>query len=52
MIKDKHTLYKDTINILDLIEISIEDKEKFTFIRKKMLDLANDILKIGDVNAE
>lgn len=50
MPKTKEDLYRDAINLLDLIEISMGDKKKFAFIRKKVLDLANEILKLGDNN--
>ena len=48
--KTKEILYKEAISLLDLIEIAIEDEKKFSFIRKKVLDLANEILKFGDCN--
>lgn len=50
MPKTKEELYRDAINLLDLIEISMNDEKKFVFIRKKVLDLANEILKLGDNN--
>ena len=48
--KTKEILYKEAISLLDLIEIAIEDEKKFSFIRKKVFDLANEILKLGDCN--
>lgn len=50
MPKTKEELYRDAINLLDLIEVSLNDEKRFSFIRKKVLDLANEILKIGDEN--
>lgn len=50
MPKKKEELYKDAIALLDLIEIALNDEKKFSFIRKKVLDLANEILKFGDIN--
>ena len=49
MAKDKYDLYKDSILILSQIELVLKDKKAFEIIRKRILDLANDILKLdGD----
>lgn len=50
MPKTKDELYRDAINLLDLMEVALNDEKKFSFIRKKVLDLANEILKLGDEN--
>lgn len=52
MDKTKHDLYNDTIQILECVELVVSDRQQFYLIRKKLLDLANDILKCGDTNAE
>lgn len=44
--KSKTDLYKETINLLDCLQVAIDDEKNFVFIRKKMLDLANDIMKL------
>ena len=49
--KSKEDLYRDAIQILNCVELVIEDKRQLLIIRKKLLDLANDILKCGDSNA-
>lgn len=46
MNKNKMDLYKETINLLDCLQVAIGDEKNFTFIRKKILDLANDIMKL------
>lgn len=52
MTKTKNELYKDTVKLLDCLELVIHDKRQFALIRKKILDLANDIMKCGDLDGE
>lgn len=52
MNKTPSDLYKETIQILECVELAVPDRRQFHLIRKKLLDLANDILKCGDTNAE
>lgn len=48
MPQDKNKLYEDAISLLDLIEVSVSDEKNFKLIRKKVLDLANGILRMCD----
>ena len=40
---DRESLYKQTISLLQLIELVVKDKEQNKLIRKHVLDLANNI---------
>lgn len=39
-------LYNRAISLLNCLEMIIKDKEQYAIIRKQVLDLANDILRI------
>lgn len=41
-------IYKDIISVLDCVEIAIKDEKQFLIIRKKLLDIANDIKRCED----
>ncbi len=49
--KSKEVIYSEAIALLDIIEISIENERTYLFLRKKVLDLANDIRRLGEENA-
>lgn len=36
-------IYKDIISVLNYVEIAIQDERQFSIIRKKLLDIANDV---------
>ena len=44
--KDKDQIYQDTISLLDIIEVSGVNGIQFGVIRKRILDLANDIKRL------
>jgi SepF-like predicted cell division protein (DUF552 family) len=46
--KTKDEIYNEVIQILDIIEITIVDEKQFKYIRKKLLDIANDVLRFGE----
>ena len=48
MDKDIKKLANDTFALIDLVEISGIEKQKFLLIRKKLLDLGNNILRYGE----
>lgn len=48
MNKDTQDIYKKVISTLTSIELVVKDKEQFSIIRKQMLDIANDILRVGE----
>ena len=39
----KDELYKEAVDILPLLELVVKDKDQYKLIRKRILDLANDI---------
>lgn len=41
-------IYKDIISVLDYVEIAVQDSKKFAIIRKKLLDIANDVKRCKD----
>lgn len=47
---NKKELYSRVIDVLNMLELIIEDEKQFLLVRKKLLNLANDILR-GDDNA-
>ena len=47
-VMNKYDLYKQAIDLLKYIELSIEDKEHYKIVRKQVLDLANNILRMED----
>lgn len=45
----KETLYRRLIELLDLIQIAVGvDDPNFSIIRKRILDIANDIMRLDD----
>lgn len=40
-------LSNKAFSIIELVQLAIPDKEKFKIIRKKLLDLANDIKRLS-----
>lgn len=48
MNKGYELLYSEAIALLDIIEISVENEKTYLFVRKKILDLANDIRRLGE----
>lgn len=46
---EKETLYRRLIELLDLIQIAVGiDDSNFSIIRKRILDIANDIKRLDD----
>jgi hypothetical protein len=41
-------IYKDIISVLSYVEMAVENEKQFTIIRKKLLDIANDIKRLQD----
>lgn len=41
-------IYKDIIMTLGYIELIVDDKKQFTIVRKNLLDIANDVKRLGD----
>ena len=50
MEKNLNDLYRELINLLDCIRIAVPDDNTFKIVRKKILDIANDIKRVGDNN--
>ena len=44
----KQELYKQAINLLKYIELAINNDDHYKIIRKQVLDLANNILRIDE----
>lgn len=42
----KELIYKDIIRTLNYIEIVIDNPKHFTNIRKQLLDIANEVLRL------
>ncbi|MEE1072239.1 MAG: hypothetical protein U0L26_07605 [Cellulosilyticum sp.] len=42
----KHDLYVQAINILKSIELVVNDENQYRILRKQVLDLANNIMRI------
>jgi hypothetical protein len=49
-IKTKEDIYGEVIDLLNTMEIIVTDEKEFEYIRKHLLDIANDVLRSGDVN--
>lgn len=43
-------IYKKVISTLSNIELVVTNKQQFLIIRKQMLDIANDILRVSKDN--
>lgn len=41
-------IYRDIISVLDYVEIAVQDNKQFLIIRKKLLDIANDVKRCKD----
>lgn len=50
MNKSLEAIYSEAISLLDILEITIDDEKTYSFVRKKVLDLANDIRRFGENN--
>jgi len=48
MNKTKDEIYSEMVGLLDVLEISIDNEKAYLFVRKKILDAANDIRRLGD----
>lgn len=48
MDKELSFIYRDIISILGYVEIAVENEKQFAIIRKKLLDIANDIKRLQD----
>ena len=44
----KQELYKQAINLLKYIELAINNDDHYKIIRKQVLDIANNILRIDE----
>lgn len=42
----KYAIYREVINFLSCLELIIKDEEQFKLLRKKLLDIANDVKRI------
>lgn len=42
----KETIYKDIIKTLAYIELAVNDSKRFSVIRKQLLDVANEVLRL------
>lgn len=49
-IKTKEQIYNEVITLLDIVEITVKDKDQFRHLRKRILTIANDILRLGGSN--
>lgn len=43
---DKDIVYKETIQLLSMLELVMKDESQWSIIRKKVLDIANDVKRI------
>lgn len=43
---DKDIVYKETIQLLNMLELVLKDEPQWNIIRKKVLDIANDVKRI------
>ena len=48
MVNEKDKIYKDIIMTLSYIELVVTDKKQFAVIRKNLLDIANNVKRIGE----
>ena len=44
----KQDLYKQAINLLKYIELAVDNDDHYKIIRKQILDLANNILRMDE----
>lgn len=47
----KENIYKSIITVLSYIELIVTDKKQFSIVRKQLLDIANNVMRLGDDNA-
>lgn len=47
-----HKIYKSIIALLTYLEAIIGDKENFYIVRKQLLDIGNDVKRLGDNNGK
>lgn len=50
MDRETQDIYKKVISALSTIELVVPNKEHFSIVRKQMLDIANDILRVSTQN--
>lgn len=43
---NKELIYKDIIKLLGYIELTVDSPKHFSVIRKQMLDIANEVLRL------
>lgn len=48
MDRETQDIYKKVISALSTIELVVPNKEHFLIVRKQMLDIANDILRLEE----
>ena len=46
--KEAQEIYKKVIGALSTIELVVPNKEHFSIVRKQLLDIANDILRLEE----
>lgn len=46
----KENIYKSIITVLSYIELIVTDKKQFSIVRKQLLDIANNVMRLGDDN--
>lgn len=44
----KENIYKSIIAVLGYIELIVTDKRQFSIIRKQLLDIANNVVRLDD----
>lgn len=48
MDQELNFIYKDIISVLNYVEMAVDNEKQFVIIRKKLLDIANDIKRLQD----
>lgn len=43
---NKEVIYKDIIKVLSYIEVTVDNPKHFANIRKQLLDIANEVLRL------
>lgn len=49
-IKTALEIYNDAITLLDVVELVVQDELQFLNIRKRILNIANDVKRLGDLD--
>lgn len=44
----KENIYKSIITVLSYIELIVTDEKQFSIIRKQLLDIANNVMRLDD----